>query len=673
MSKQVQVSTVKKGFTIALIGNPNVGKTVIFNNLTGSRQHVANWPGVTIEKKIGTLKRGQNSIAVIDLPGIYSLTPNAIDDLIARNFIINEKPDLVVDILDASNLERNLYLALLLKELGINVLFVLNFMDVAEKRGMRIDIRKLSGLLNSPVVPTVAIKNEGINELKDAIFKLANKAEESKSKRLKYSSYIENMIDKISSVLSGDKKLKDKYELEWFAIKMLEKDEACITELKNSPVHEAVKSILDEHFRKHDELMLAEARYELIENIIKQVVRKGEKVISLSDLLDKAFLNKYLGIPIFFVIIWAMFQFTFAVADPLMTLIDVGLGALSGWVSSIPMAEWATSFWVDAIIGGFGSVVIFLPNIFLLYFALSLLEDSGYLARAAFVMDRAMYKLGLHGRTFIPMLIGFGCNIPGVLACRAIEKENDRKIAILINPYMSCGARLPVYVLFVSIIWPSAATGIIFLLYVLGIAFAILLALILKKTIFRGKPAPFLLEMSDYRPPTMKNTFLHMWNKGKDFLKKAGMFIFTFVVLFWFLSRFGFVPGEGLTFLAEDQLEYSPLALFGKLLEPVFVPQGYSWQWIVALISGFIAKEIVVGTLGTLYPGEGALDAAVGNLHPAVAFSFLVFTLLYLPCVATLPVMKRELNSWKLLLLSVTISMLVPYGVSMIISLFRFL
>ncbi|MFW9989077.1 MAG: ferrous iron transport protein B [Candidatus Odinarchaeota archaeon] len=665
--------------SLALIGNPNVGKTAIFNELTGQTGHVANWPGVTVEKKTGKL----DDIQVIDLPGVYSLSPAAIDELIARNFIVNEKPDIIVDILDATNLERNLYLAFLLKELEVPIIFILNLMDAAESRKIDINVEKLSEMLGAPVLPTVAIKGKGINEVKSLIkniirdHKLAFKT----GYKISYSDKIENKISQTIDLLKLHTPTFLPNLRRWVAIKILEDDKEVIKEISAAGgglvLMDSLKRSADESL----EFDLAGERYEKISKIIKETYQRDESVLTTSDLLDKVFLNKYFGIPIFFMIMWAMFEFTFRASAPLVTLLEVGLGALGDFITmSWPADAWYTSLVVDGLIGGFGAVLGFVPLIFMLYLVLSFLEDSGYLSRAAFVMDRAMNKIGLHGRSFVSMILGFGCNIPAVMSCRAIEDEEDRLTTILVNQNISCGARLPVYVLLGGFVWGTAAGTIIFLLYIIGIAVAILMALFLRKVVFKKtESSPFILELGDYRAPTAKYTGIHMWERGREFIKKAGLIIFTVVVAMWLLLNIGF-SSTGLAWGVDSG--DSLLAAIGKVFQPIFTPLNWSWIAVAGIIFGFLAKEVVVAMFGLILLGveeaEGlgaAVVAALPNTAlaasavPYLVFGYLVFVLLYTPCVAHIGAVYKETGSRKWTLFSATYGIVLGYIFALLINL----
>ncbi len=649
---------------IALIGNPNVGKTVIFNSLTGSKAHVANWPGVTIEKKTGSF----NGISITDLPGVYSLTPNAVDDLIARNYILEEKPKLIIDILDGTNLERNLYLGLLLKEMGVPVLFVLNMMDVVEEKGIKIDIHKLSKRLKSPVIPTIAIKEKGIKDLKKSIETFVKQQKTIKNGKIQYSSKIEHKIKQIIQVFKEYDLNVERKDERWTALKLLENDSYVEEKIKSMARGAVVLEKVNKIENGEGKIELAEQRYAKIGEIIEESLQRQAEKFDKSEFLDILFLDKKFGIPIFFMIMWGIFELTFRVAAPFMTLIEYLQGLLGGAIlSSLGEGSLWGSFLVDGIINGFGSIIIFLPNILLVFLALSFLEDSGYLARASFVMDRLMYKLGLHGRSFVSMLLGFGCNVPAIMSTRAIESEEDRITTIMANQNMSCGARLPVYVLIAGAVWGSGAASIIFSLYALGILMAILVALIFKKFVFKGEREPFILELGEYRSPTFKSTSIHMWERGKEFVKKAGTIIFVVVIILWILQTFP---------LEQTDPTESWLYIIGNFFQPIFEPLNFGIIATVGIIFGFLAKEVVVAAFGMMLGiGEesGGLGQAIveklGN-SSVIAYSYLVFVLLYTPCVAVIGAIKRETGNWKWPLISVVYGFVLAYLMAFIVQLF---
>jgi len=691
MSKTMSAS--RQRLTIALAGNPNSGKTTVFNNLTGARQHVGNYPGVTVEKKEGSINYKGYRINVVDLPGTYSLSAYSIDEIIARNFIIEEKPDVVIDIIDSSNLERNLYLATQFIELGVPLVLAFNMHDLAQKQGLEIDRNKLSELLNSPIVFTVATKKIGMNELLDEAIRLIEGKTRLEGTIVGYGSEIQEEMRKLQGILIKDKDLIQRYPSRWLATKLLENDSEVIKKVKKSPyfseiLTQAQGSIhhLQGIFGDSPEAIIADRRYGFISGACSEAARRTYEVRhTTSDMIDKFLVNRILGLPIFLGLMWLIFKLTFTLSEPMMGWIETAqenLGSVAG--GFLPEGSAFQSLVVDGIIGGVGSVLIFVPIIFLLFLGMALLEDSGYMARAAFIMDRLMHKIGLHGRSFIPMLLGFGCNVPAIMATRTIEDRKDRLVTILVNPFMSCGARLPVYVLFVGAFFSERIAGnILFSLYMLGILVAVIMAKVFRKYLLKGEAAPFVMELPPYRVPTVKGLLIHMWERGSVYLKKAGTIIFVGCVLVWFLSNFPWTPryskdydalieqaqdNEELGAQLENEQAYEKLQKsyagnLGRAIAPVFKPLGLDdWKISVGLVGGFIAKEIVVGTLGTLHSvGEAdeesqTLRQSLQNetrpdgskmYNPLVAYTLMVFTLLYIPCLAVIAVIKRETNSWR--------------------------
>lgn len=691
MSKTIPAGRQK--LTIALAGNPNSGKTTVFNNLTGARQHVGNYPGVTVEKKEGSLKYKDYDINIVDLPGIYSLTAYSIDEVVARNFAIEEKPDVIIDIVDASNLERNLYLATQFIELGVPLVLAFNMSDIAEKEGLNVDKNRLSELLGCPIVFTVATKKKGMNELLNETIKLVEGKLKLKKSTISYGKEIQEELTKLEDILIKDKGLIQKYPSRWLAVKLLESDSEVIKKVKESPYSDEILTQVDKSnnhlqgiFGDTPEAVIAERRYGFISGACSEAVKRTYEVRhTISDKIDKILLNRILGLPIFLGLMWLMFKFTFKLSEPLMGWIEAGQGWLGSFFGGLlPEGSMLQSLVVDGIIGGVGSVLIFVPVIFLLFLAMAILEDSGYMPRAAFIMDRLMHKIGLHGRSFIPMLLGFGCNLPAIMATRTIGDRKDRLVTILVSPFISCGARLPVYILFIAAFFPQKAAGnVLFSLYILGILVAIIMAKLFRKYLFKGPAAPFIMELPPYRMPTIKGLFIHMWERGVVYLKKAGTIIFIACVLVWFLSNFPWNPAYSKNYdtlieqaqgneeivtqveneKAFEKMEKSYAGSLGRTIAPVFRPLGFDdWKISVGLIGGFIAKEIVVGTLGTLH-SFGEADEESQDLRqalqnqtrsdgskiytPLVAYSLMVFVLLYMPCVAVIAVIKRETNSWR--------------------------
>lgn len=649
---------------IALTGNPNVGKTTLFNALTGSRQHVGNWPGVTVEKKSGRISYKGYDIEVVDLPGTYSLTAYSMDEIVARDFIIEEKPDIVIQVVDASNLERNLYLTTQLMELGSQILIVLNMCDIAEERGDRLHIDKMEELLATPVIRTVATQKKGINDLLDKVIE-QKELKQYHGHKIGYGSEIEEKILEIENVLLEDEGRDKRYPRRWVAIRLLEGDNNVRGKIAKSPVYDRVMEIIDSINQEEYEAEIADKRYFAINTIFPQMCTRANDTMTRSDMIDRVLTNKYMGIPIFFALMWGAFELTFAFATPFMDMIEIATSWVSGYVSSSLQPEWLASLVGDGIIGGVGAVLIFVPNIFILFFLLSLLEGSGYLARAAFIMDKVMYKIGMHGKSFIPMLMGFGCNVPAIMSARSIEDEKDRLITILVVPFISCGARLPIYILFAGTFFGRQAGTVIFAMYILGIVVAIASAKLLRETIVKGKPAPFIMELPPYRVPTLKTSLIHMWDNGFMYIKKAGTIILVGVVVIWALASFPW----GVEYGSEDSLVGS----LGHVVEPLLKPLGFDWKISVALIFGLVAKEIVVASIGVLYgTGDNSEDLSArlmadSGITALSSLSLMAFSLLYMPCVATVGVIKKETGSWKWTIFAIVYGIAVAWLVAFMI------
>ncbi|WP_321430734.1 ferrous iron transport protein B [uncultured Methanolobus sp.] len=649
---------------IALTGNPNVGKTTLFNALTGSRQHVGNWPGVTVEKKSGMVSYKGYDIEVIDLPGTYSLTAYSMDEIVARDFIIEEKPDIVIQVVDASNLERNLYLTTQLMELGSEILVVLNMCDIAEERGDRIYVDKMEELLATPVIRTVASQKKGICDLLDRVIE-QKEVRQYHGHEIGYGTEIEDKILEIEKVLAEDEARDTRYPLRWLSIRLLEGDSNVREKISKSPVYDRVIQVIDSIDKEEFEAEIADKRYLAINTVFPQMCTRAYDRLTKSDMIDRVLTNKYLGIPIFLALMWGAFELTFAFATPFMDMIDLATTWFADYVSSSLQPAWLASLVGDGIIGGVGAVLVFVPNIFILFFLLSLLEGSGYLARAAFIMDKLMYKIGMHGKSFIPMLMGFGCNVPAIMAARSIEDEKDRLITILVVPFVSCGARLPIYVLFAGAFFGRQAGTVIFGMYVLGIIIAIISAKLLRATVVRGKPAPFIMELPPYRVPTLKTSFIHMWDNGFMYIKKAGTIILVGVVVIWALASFPW----GVQYGSED----SYVGSLGHAVEPILKPLGFDWKISVALIFGLVAKEIVVASMGVLYGSGDNSDMlsdrllADSGLNALNSLSLMAFSLLYMPCVATVGVIRKETGSWKWTIFAIFYGIIVAWITAFVI------
>ena len=630
---------------IALVGNPNSGKTTLFNALTGSNQHIGNWPGVTVEKKEGKFKHKEKQYSVIDLPGTYSLGAYSEDELVARNFILSGASDVVINVVDATNIERNLYLTTQLLEMGVKVVVALNMMDEAKQKNIEIDVCALSKSLGIPVVATIASKNKGLEDLIEKAVEYASSGEQPRID-ISYGEEIDREIDRVKGFLDSSKSDHPK----WLAIKLLEGDEEIykLVEKKFKLPEDLLASIKEK--TPDYELEIVDKRYAFVGNIVSLAVKKpAREVETITDKLDKIVTHKYFGIPIFAIIMFIIFQLTFVIGQDLLGGYVAGFVEFIGenlvkLLELINSPEWLQSFVSEGIFGGIGTVFEFIPLIVVLYFFIGILEDTGYMARAAYVMDGLMRAIGLHGKTFISMIVGFGSNVPGIMATRTLDNKKDRMIALLINPFMSCGARLPIYLVFIAAFFPNNGALVLFLLYAFGIVMALIMGKIFSKVLFKEESSHFIMELPPYRLPIFKYVIRSMWDKVWDFLYRAGSIIFVVVALLWVLSV--------LPFGVEPYSQESILGRIGTILAPIFAPAGFgTWQATVSLFAGIAAKEAVVAILGMVYAGvsEGTeLVLALQDVFtPLTAVSFLVMTLLYTPCAAVLGTVKRETNSVK--------------------------
>jgi ferrous iron transport protein B len=710
-SKKPNISEKKtRCITIALVGNPNSGKTTIFNNLTGTRQKVGNWPGVTVEKKEGTISRYGYDLKVVDLPGTYSLTPFSIEEIVARDFVLDEHPDVVVDIIDASNLERSFYLATQLREIDCKVLFALNMADLAKLRGVKINADKLSSLLDVPVVFTVGNKNKGIEALLEKAVELAESDFEiSQKRRVKYTKDIEDAISKLQYFLENEIKESLPYNSRWIAIKLLENDRVVrnrIFEKAGDKKHDIVRHIekhtkyLIDRFNDEPEIVMSDERYGFIAGIVKEIVTVSTKQrVDISRNIDLVLTNRFMGFPVFFLFIWAMFQLSFSLGAYPMDWLDSGIGMLSGFLENRMPDTIFKDLLINGIIAGVGSVIIFLPNILILFFCIALFEDTGYMSRAAFLMDRIMHLIGLHGKSFIPMLMGFGCTVPAIMATRTLENEKDRILTTLITPFMSCSAKLPVYIVLAGTFFAASAGTVIFAIYVFGIVFSILTGRLFRSFVLRGADAPFVMELPPYRVPMLKSLMIHMWDRSKLFLKKMGGIILIGSVIIWAMSAFPrniiysidysaaekqinekyslIIAGADESDVnrlehqinaqtnalhrakAAERIEKSFMGIIGKTLAPLFEPIGIDWRGGVALVTGFVAKEVVVSTLGVLHAVQDDEKDALKNalkssgMTRLSGLSMMVFVLLYVPCLASIAAIRRETGSAKWMFFSI--------------------
>lgn len=680
----------EKEVKLALAGNPNCGKTTLFNALTGAREYVGNWPGVTVEKKEGRIKdKGSvcthgHDMTLVDLPGIYSLSPYSMEEMIARKFIIEEKPDAIINIVDATNIERNLYLTVQLMELEVPMIIALNMMDEVEKQGDKIDIKQLSLLLGIPIVPISARTGMGLSELADSMQRLVYAA---------HSQYHQGFNIEVDHVYDEDTRIKHKkigeviepyakktdMPLHWAEIKLLEGDEKIAEHLKlDGEARKKVEAIVREYASKDplsdNSMLVADSRYRYITGICEKTVKRAHRSdeITFSDKLDRILTNKWLALPIFVLIMGAIFFLTFSsvgayLSDSVAMLLDEKLIPLiEAALLNANAADWFVSLICGGILPGVGGVLTFLPQIAILFFCLSMLEDSGYMSRIAFIMDKPMRKIGLSGKSFIPLLMGFGCSVPAVMGARTVENEKDKQMTVMLVPFMSCSAKLPVYGLLAGAFFAHKRGLVIISLYILGIIVGIVSGLIFKKTVFKNNDAAFMIELPRYRFPNMKNTFLHVWERVSHFLQKAGTIIFAMSVVLWLLQSFTFTLE-----MTQDPKE-SIIGTIGSFIAPIFTPLGFgTWQAVVALLTGFVAKEAVVSSLTVFYgfslsmQSSDIMAALSGTFTPISAYSFLVFVLLYTPCIAAVTAMGRELQDKKktafILLYQIAIAYLVSF------------
>ena len=658
---------VKKRITVALSGNPNSGKTTVFNLLTGAHQHVGNYPGVTVEKKQGLCRYAGYEMVVVDLPGTYSLTAYSDEELVARNFIIDEHPDVVVDIIDASNIERNLYLATQLIEMDVPLVLAFNMSDIAEQRGLSFDIEQLCDLLQVKIVHTVGSKGKGKTELLNAVIETAREGKIERTHMVNYGDEIETELKKIETLITDkEPQLAHKYSSRWLAVKLLEQDGEITEKVHSEEILQAVTSSI-EHLRTifsdEPEIIIADRRYGFISGACQETIKSTVELRhTTSDMIDAVVTNRILGLPIFLLLMYLVFFLTFKIGDYPM-----------GWLENF--FEWAgrsiSAFWsagsesrlksllVDGIIGGVGGVIVFLPNILLLFLAIALLEDSGYMARAAFIMDRLMHKIGLHGKSFIPMLIGFGCSIPAIMGTRILENRRNRLTTIMVIPLMSCGARLTIYALIIPAFFPEQWRGpVLWLIYLIGIVLAIICIKILRLTVFKGETIPFVMELPPYRMPTLKSVCIHMWQRGWLYMRKAGTIILAISIILWVAMSYPKPNKESLSGLNPEQaqqvtLEHSVIGSIGRAIEPVIKPLGFDWKIGTALIGATAAKEIFVAQLGIVYAvgseekgTETLRERLRENYTPLTGFCIMLFCLISTPCAATVVMTRQETGSW---------------------------
>lgn len=669
----------KKKINVALAGNPNSGKTTIFNMLTGASQHVGNYPGVTVEKVQGRCEYNGCEMQILDLPGTYSLTAYSLEELIARNYLIDEHPDVVVQIVDASNIERNLYLTTQLIEINAPLVLAFNMSDIARQKGLVFDLDHLSKLLETPIVPMVASKGRGKQQLLDAVTQVAAEAERKRIHQVTYGEEIEQQLAIIEALVAErEPELARKYTARWLAVKLLEQDKEIVEKVSDKELLAAVdeaSSGLRCIFGDEPEIIMADRRYGFISGACQETIKTTvEARHSLSDAIDAVVIHRVLGLPIFLILMYMVFMITFKLGKYPMAWLEYLFGLLSAGIMNVWPAEsalWLRSLIIDGVIAGVGGVVVFLPNILLLFLGIAFLEGTGYMARAAFVMDRIMHKMGLHGKSFIPMLIGFGCSIPAIMATRILENRRNRLTTIMVIPLMSCGAKLTIYMLIIPAFFADKVlvrAGIftvrtqalmLWLIYLIGIVIAVICARLLRNTLFRGETMPFVMDLPPYRMPTARALIIHMWQRAWLYLKKAGTIILAISILLWFATSYPKPAGDSLQSLSPEQtqkarLEHSVIGRIGKAIAPAIEPLGFDWKIGTALIGATAAKEVFVSQLGIVYAvGDSTADTHTlrsklrSSYTPLTGFCIMVFCLIYAPCFATLAATRMETNSWR--------------------------
>ena len=671
----------RKVIKVALVGNPNCGKTSLFNIASGSHEHVGNYSGVTVDAKEGTFEYGGYKFVIVDLPGTYSLSAYSPEELYVRKNLVEDMPDVVINVVDASNLQRNLYLTTQLIDMNLRVVMAMNMYDELKAKGGNLDIRQLGYLLGMPVVPTVSRNGEGIDNLFDTVIKIYENTDARLARHIhiNHGAEIEQSIDRIKLLLQKDPEIRYQYSTRYLAIKYLENDsevEKVVESLPNRD--EIIAARFEEHKRIEGllksglESSIVDAKYAFIQGALAETYKPDptkKRRRTVTDKIDSIVTNKWLAFPIFFVLLYVVFDATFTVGEHPMRWIEGLVEYFAAFVSTTMADGWVKDLVVDGIIGGVGSVLVFLPNILILYLFISLLEDSGYMARAAFIMDRLMHKIGLHGKSFIPMIMGFGCNVPAIMATRTIESRKSRLITMLIIPFMSCAGRMPVYILIAGAFFPSKAGLVLLFLYALGIVLAILAARVMSR-FFKDDDLPFVMELPPYRVPTAKSVFRHTWEKGRQYLQKMSGIILICSMAIWFL---GYFPNHNAYDSVKEQQEHSFIGYIGKAMEPVLEPLGFDWRMGVGIVSGVGAKELVVSTLGVMYSddvpeavegdaGTTRLQRALtGSVTPAAALAYMVFILLYFPCIATFVAIKNESGRWKWAIITAVYTILLAW------------
>ena len=671
----------RKVIKVALVGNPNCGKTSLFNIASGSHEHVGNYSGVTVDAKEGVFEYGGYHFNLVDLPGTYSLSAYSPEELYVRRNLVDDMPDVVVNVVDSSNLHRNLYLTTQLIDMNLRVVMALNMYDELEARGDKLDIRQLGYLLGMPVVPTVSRTGEGIDDLFDTVIQIYEKSDPHLARHIhiNHGAELEQSIDRIKHLLQKDTDIRLKYSTRYLAIKYLENDKEIEKVVEALPGRDEIIAARYEEHKRIESLLnsgtesaLVDAKYAFVEGALAETYTQGHKKRhTLTDKIDGVVTNRWLAFPIFFFLLYIVFEGTFVIGEYPMQWIEWLVEKFGAFVAMTMSDGWLKDMVVDGVIGGVGSVLVFLPNILLLYMFISLLEDSGYMARAAFIMDRLMHKIGLHGKSFIPMIMGFGCNVPAIMATRTIESRKSRLITMLIIPLMSCAGRMPVYVLIAGAFFPKNASLVVLGLYALGILLAVIAAKVMS-LFFKEDDLPFVMELPPYRVPTGKSVFRHTWEKGRQYLQKMSGIILICSLIIWFL---GYFPNHDAYSTPQEQQEHSFIGYVGKAMEPALEPLGFDWRMGVGIVAGVGAKELVVSTLGVMYADDQPVEspdidlpvnsnpdqtsaeepsgdtrlqkALVKSVTPAGALAYMVFILLYFPCIATFVAIKNESGGWK--------------------------
>ena len=673
-----------KTINIALVGNPNCGKTSLFNVASGANEHVGNYSGVTVDAKAGHFDYKGYRINIFDLPGTYSLSTYTPEELYVRRYLNNEMPDIIVNVVVASNIERNLYLTTELIDMDYSMVIALNMYDELEKSGARLDYKLLGDMIGVPMIPTVSRTGKGVEELFDTVIEVYEHRNKSvRHVHVNHGAVIESAIADLREKLRQSKTAL-KFSPRYLALKMLEGDKEVLSMLAENENFEQWKAFAEKRRQEVEETLhedieqaIANEKYGFISGALQETMTQGkEDERNVTRVIDSLVTNRVVGIPIFILLMFLMFEATFVLGAYPMAWIEEAVAAISSWLYGIMPAGPLKDLLINGILGGVGGVIVFLPNILILYLFISLMEDSGYMARAAFIMDKAMHKMGLHGKSFIPLVMGFGCNVPAIMATRTIESRSSRLITILINPFISCSARLPIYILFIGTFFPKHVGWAFLTLYLLGIAVAFITAKLLRKFHFKEDETPFVMELPPYRIPTLKATIRHMWNKTEQYLRKMGGIILVASVIVWALSYYPRpdVEGELTPEQMTEQQANSYMGKIGQAISPVLEPLGFNWKVTIALISGTAAKELVISTLGVLYAGGDEspdtlshkltqVNPATGtaDFTPLVAASFLVFVSLYIPCIASITAVSKETGSWKWGLFSVVYNTLVAW------------